>query len=74
MFFKIVNDEVMIKLPNYVTRMEPQNISRVTRNSQAIASGSDKSTFKCNIAPKVKSFEDSFFYRTVQNWNDQGTS
>ena len=70
LFYKIINDEVPIKLPKYVSRIEPQNIKRVTRSNKAMADGIDKSKYRCNIIPKVKSFQDSYFYRTVHNWND----
>ena len=69
LFYKIVNNEVTIKLPNYVTRIEPQDVKKVTRSTRAIAEGVDKSKFKCKIVPKVKSFQDSYFYRSVEHWN-----
>ncbi len=49
--------------------MEPENIIKITRNKKAIANGEDKHKYKCNIIPKVKSFQVGFFYRTVEQWN-----
>ena len=70
LFFRIVNNEVKINLPNYVTRIEPQDVKRVTRSTKATAEGIDRSKFRCSMCPKVKSFQDSYFVRTVDNWNN----
>ena len=69
LFYNIVYKLVNIKLPTYVIRMEPQNVARVTRSTQSIAEGTDRTKMKCNIRPKVNSFRDSYFYRTVEHWN-----
>ena len=67
---KIVYNKVEIKLPNYVVRIEPQDIKRVTRSNNSIAKGIDGLKYKCMIAPKVKAFENSFFVRTLNQWNE----
>ena len=60
---------VRIDLPGYVSRVEPHHVTRVTRSTSSIAEGLDYSRYKCNINPTVNSFRDSYFYRTVQQWN-----
>ena len=69
LFYKIINKLVNIDLPKYVTRIEPQDVKKVTRSTKATADGIDKSKFRCKIMPKVNSFRDSYFYRTVEQWN-----
>ena len=68
-FYKIINNLVNIKLPNYVIRVEPHMIKQVTRENKDSANGIDKFRYKCCIAPKVNSFKKSYFYRTVIQWN-----
>ena len=69
LFYKIVNRIVKIDLPGYVSRVEPHHVTRVTRSTSSIADGLDESSYKCNVNPTVNSFRDSYFYRTVQQWN-----
>ena len=69
LFYKISNKLVNIDLPNYVTRIEPQDVKKVTRSTKASADGIDKSKYRCKVMPKVNSFRDSYFYRTVEQWN-----
>ena len=64
LFYKISNKLVNIDLPNYVTRIEPQDVKKVTRSTKASADGIDKSKYRCKVMPKVNSFRDSYFYRT----------
>ena len=70
LFYKIVYKKVQIKLPNYVTRIEPQDIKRVTRSNDTISRGIDKLKFKCNILPKINAFKKNFFVRTMNQWNE----
>ena len=70
LFYKIVKDMVAIDLPGYVSRVEPQHVRRVTRSTSAIADGVDNSTYKCNVRPTVNAFRDSYFYRTIEQWNE----
>ena len=70
LFYKIVYNKVKIKLPNYVVRIEPQDVKRVTRSTNTIAKGIDKLKFKCKILPKVNAFSNSFFIRTLNQWNE----
>ena len=60
---------VAIDLPGYVSKVEPHHVTRVTRSTSAIAEGLDNSSYRCNVTPTVNSFRDSYFYRTVQQWN-----
>ena len=70
LFYKIVYNKVQIKLPNYVSRIEPQDIKRVTRSNNSIFKGIDKLKFKSNILPKINAFKNSFFVRTLNQWNE----
>ena len=70
LFYKIVHNKVNISLPIYVSRIEPQDIKRITRSSKATAEGKDKSQFNCSVLPKVNAFKYSYFVRTVQQWNE----
>ena len=70
LFYKIVYNKVKIKLPNYVVRIEPQDVKRVTRSTNTIAKGIDKLKFKCKILPKVNAFSNSFFIRALNQWNE----
>ena len=70
LFYKIVYNKVQIMLPNYVTRIEPQDVKRVTRSNNAISRGIDKLKYKCNIFPKINAFKNSFFVRTMNQWNE----
>ena len=69
LFFKIISETVSIKLPGYVSKVEPSHVKRVTRSTSSIAAGMDNCTYKCNIMPTVNAFKDSYFYRTVKQWN-----
>ena len=59
-----------IELPHYVTLIEPHNVLCVTRNNKAISKGNDKLKFKYNVVPKINSFKNSFFVRTLTKWNE----
>ena len=66
LFHKIIYGFVNIKLPNYVVKWEPKDITKCTRNTKSIADGSDKLKFRCTVRSKVKAFENSFFVRTFK--------
>ena len=70
LFYNIVYELVNIKLPNYVIKWESKDVLKSTRSTHCIAEGSDKLKFKCTVVPKVKSFENSFFVRTLKAWNN----
>ena len=70
LFYKIVHNIVNISLPNYVSRIEPQDIKKITRNNKAMAEGTDNSKFRCSVMPKVNAFRYSFFVRVVNQWNE----
>ena len=44
-------------------------MSPIYRCSKPIADGSDNLKYVCKICSKVKSFQDSYLVRTVNNWN-----
>ena len=60
LFYKIVYNKVKIKLPQYVTLIEPHNVLCVTRNNEAISKSNDKLKFKCNLLPKKKLIQKLF--------------
>ena len=70
LFHQIVYNKVQIKLPNYVTRIEPRDVKHRTRNNVTIFEGTDKLQFKCNIVPKINAFKNNYFVRTLKHWND----
>ena len=70
LFFRIINNDVKIKLPYYIMRNEPQDIKSVTRRSLPIKDGVDHLQYKCILQPKVKCFQDSYFVRTCKKWNE----
>ena len=70
LFYKIVYNKVQIKLPDYVSRIEPQDVKRVTRSNVTIAKGIDKLKYRCKVAPRINSFSNSFFIRTLNQWNE----
>ena len=70
LFYKIINNYVEIKLPNYILRIGPQDVNRITRSNNSIANGIDKLRFKCKVIPKVNAFKNSFFVRTINHWNE----
>ena len=70
LFFQIVNKDVNIELPYYICKIESQDVLKVTRSSQAIKNNVDNLTFKCKIKPKIKCFQDSYFVRTLNRWNE----
>ena len=70
LFHQIVYDKVNIKLPSYVTRIEPQDLKHSTRNKATILKGTDKIQFKCNILPKINAFKNNYYVRTLNNWHE----
>ena len=50
--------------------IESQDVICVTRSNKSISKGIDKLKFKCNICPKINSFKNTFFVRTVNKWNE----
>ena len=70
LFHKIVYKNVQIELPNYVIRIESQDIKYTTRSNILISKGTDNLRFKCNTLPIINAFKNSFFVRTLKNWNE----
>ena len=59
-----------LKLKINVTRIELQDIKRITRSNISIAKGIDRLKYKCKITPKINAFVNSFFVRTLNQWNE----
>ena len=70
LFHKIVYNNVNITFPNYVTRVESQDVLRITRSTHKISKGIDKLRYRCSVRPKVNAFSDSFFVRSIKQWNE----
>ena len=70
LFYRIINNDIKIELPHHISRMNPQNIKNITRSAKPISEGIDNLKYKCNIIPKIMCFQNSYFVRTVKNWND----
>ena len=70
LFNRIINNDVKIELPCHISRIEPQDVKRITRSSQSISDGSDDLKYKTKIILKLKCFQNSHFVRTMNCWND----
>ena len=70
LFHKIINNNIEINLPHYVTRIEPQDIKNVTRVTFSTVEGNDNLKFKCKILPKINTFKNNFFVRAINYWNE----
>ena len=70
LFHNIINNNIEIDLPHYVTRIVPQDIKNVTRNTFSTLEGNDNLKFKCKILPKINAFKNNFFVRTMNYWNE----
>ena len=70
LFYNIINNNVQIKLPNYVNCIKPQEIHNVTRSNFKISQGTDHLQYRCQHLPKINAFKNTFFVRTIKNWNE----
>ena len=68
LFYKIVNQLVPINLPDNVTRFDAEG-SRLTRQNAAVHDRTDVTRYSCCIVPTIDALKNSFFFRTVRNWN-----
>ena len=68
LFYRILKDEVNIELPYYITRIEPHSIEP-HRLSKPMAESRDNLRYVSCIIPKIKAFKDSYFFRSMTNWN-----
>ena len=68
LLYKIVNSQVPINLPDYITFLDNSR-TRHTRRTAAIIDGDDTTTLHCSIAPTCDAFKNSYFYRTMLIWN-----
>lgn len=69
LFFRIIKKDIGIELPDYISKIESHDVKSITRCSKPISDGKDNLQYICKLIPKVKCFENSYFVRTVQNWN-----
>ena len=70
LFYRIIRSDIKIELPFYISKIESQDVKYGTRSSQPIKDGKDDLKFVCKLKPKVKCFQDSFFVRTIDRWNE----
>ena len=68
MIFKVVNSLTPIQIPQEFFIVTPEKV-RHTRSTQNIINHNDKTMYKCEINPCVKSYENCFFYRAFSLWN-----
>ena len=68
LLYKIVNSQVPINLPDYITFLDNSR-TRHTRRTAAIIDGDDTTTLHCSIVPTCDAFKNSYFYRTMLIWN-----
>ena len=68
LFYKIVNRLVPIDLPDSITVVNAEG-TRLTRQNAAVLNLTDVTRYTCCITPTTDALKNSFFYRTVQNWN-----
>ena len=69
LFYKVVNNLIPVKLPDYITVCQPEGLRYTRRNAQ-IHDMIDVSTYKSGIVPCSNDLRHSFFYRSMIRWND----
>ena len=65
LFYRIINGEVCIKLPDYLELISPEEIT----DSRLRQTHKDPLYFVCNIIDRVNVFRNNFFYRAHTLWN-----
>ena len=70
LFHNIVHEAVNITMPKYIIKMGPSDFPRVTRSNRSVAENVDKFKYKCTTRTRTNSFGNSFFVRTLKEWND----
>ncbi len=68
LFYKIVNKMVPIELPDHISVCKAED-TRLTRQNAAVHELTDTSTYRCDIKPSTDALKNSFFFRTILNWN-----
>ncbi len=68
LFYKIVNELVPIEFPDHISVCTAEG-SRLTRQNAAVHNLNDVSTYCCSITPSTDALKNSFFFRTMLNWN-----
>ena len=68
LFYKIVNKLVPVELPDHIRICNAEG-TRLTRRTADIHDLTDISTYQCNISPSTDALRNSFFFRTMLNWN-----
>ena len=69
LFHNVVHEAVNITMPKYIVKLGPSDFPKVTRSNRSVAENVDKFKYKCNTRTKINSFGNSFFVRTVKEWN-----
>ena len=68
MLYKIVLGLSPIKLPEYVSFVESNDV-RLTRHTAEIAEGSDTTTLRYSVGQDIDIFRNSYFPRAIRLWN-----
>ena len=68
LFYKIVNRLVPIDFPDSITLVNVEG-TRLTRRNAAVLDLTDVTRYSCSISPNTDVLRNSFFLRTVRNWN-----
>ena len=68
LFYKIVNQMVPIEFPDHISVCTVED-TRLTRQNAAVHDLTDVSTYRCDIVPSTDALKNSFFLRTMLNWN-----
>ena len=70
LFHNVVHEAVNITMPKYIIKLGPSDFPKVTRSNRSVAENVDKFKYKCTTRTKINAFGNSFFVRTLKEWND----
>ena len=68
LFYKIVNRLVPIDFPDSITLVNVED-TRLTRRNAAVLDLTDVTRYRCSVSPNTDVLKNSYFLRTVRNWN-----
>ena len=68
LFYKIVNRLIPIDFPDSITLVNVEG-TRLTRRNAAVLDLTDVTRYSCSVSPNTDVLRNSFFHRTVKNWN-----
>ena len=68
LFYKIANQLVPIDFPDSITLVNVEG-TRLTRRNAAVLDRTDVTRYSCSVSPNTDVLRNSFFHRSVKNWN-----